>query len=247
MSVPELTRFRWLADTFAPTPGRGPVRLPGVRGGQDESLGDLEHAVACGDIPQARRAAAVLVQAGESEAVFGLLAREAGKSSEALDLLLESLDSSGVVRRFAAASLLDKAAVDDVSQDTLISVAESIGSYDGRSALTSWVHVIVRRRVVDHLRRQRETAPLPEDLGPGARMSSIIATRATVQEVLATLPEIYRRPVTLRDIDGMPYAEIADTLGLPAGTVRSQVTRGRALVAARLEDPTGQSPAAGER
>ncbi|MEE6288145.1 RNA polymerase sigma factor [Georgenia sp. MJ173] len=140
-----------------------------------------------------------------------------------------------MVRRFARAALLDEAAVDDVAQDALISVAASIGSFRGSSKITTWVHRIVRHRVVDHLRRQRATSPLPpDDLGPAERMSSMIATRATVRAALASLPELYRDPVTMRDLGGLTYDEIAQRLDRSIGTVKSQVSRGRALVAATL-------------
>lgn len=216
-------------------------RLLGVAGGQHlELTGQLEHALSEGSIAAARRAAAHLSQSGEGDAALSALARHAPQSAPALELLIETLDASGVVRRFAGDALLDKSAVDDVSQDSLISIAESIGSYNGGGKVTTWVHSIVRRRVVDHLRRQRETAPLPDDqAAPAARMSSMIATRTTVQEALAALPELYRAPVTLRDIDGRPYAEVAETLGRSLGTVKSQVSRGRAMVAARLRESDG--------
>ncbi|USQ78906.1 RNA polymerase sigma factor [Ornithinimicrobium faecis] len=211
-----------------------------MAGGHGRELtDDLEQALVAGDHATARRVAADLVGSSESDAALAVLARAATQSPQALELLLESLDASGVVRRFAGAGLLDKSAVDDVSQDSLISVAESIGSYGGRGKLTSWVHSIVRRRTVDYLRRQRDTVPLHEEVGPAARMSSMIATRATVQQVLAELPPTYRAPVTLRDLEGLPYAEIASKLNRPEGTVRAQVTRGRALVAARLRGGEG--------
>lgn len=155
----------------------------------------------------------------------------------ATELLIEHLDASGVVHRFAGAALLDTAAVDDVAQDALISVAQSIGSFAGQGKVTTWVHRIVRNRVVDHLRRQRATAELPpDDVGPAERMSSIIATRATIQEVLAGLPELYREPVVLRDVQGLPYADVAERLGRTVGTVKSQISRARALVAGRLQE-----------
>lgn len=201
--------------------------------------GDLEQALNQGNAAAARRSAAQLTEAGAGDEALALLAQYAPRSSLALELLIETLDASGVVHRFAGAALLDKTAVDDVSQDALISIAESIGSYNGRGKVTTWVHSIVRRRVVDHLRRQRESAPLPdEQAAPAARMSSMIATRTTVQEALASLPELYRVPVTLRDIEGRPYAEVAQKLGRSVGTVKSQVSRGRAMVAARLQDST---------
>src|SRR5699024_6839558 len=142
-------------------------------------------------------------------------ARSAGAGSTlATELLVEELDATGVVHRFVRGALVDEAAIDDVAQDALISVVASVGSYAGQSKFTTWVHRIVRNRVVDHLRRQRATSPLPaEDLGPAARMSSMIATRTTVREALAALPDLYREPVTLRDLDGLSYAEIAEQTG----------------------------------
>src|SRR5690606_14564655 len=128
--------------------------------------------------------------------VLDALARAAAAggtgSRLATELLVERLDASGVVRRFVRGALLDEAAVDDVTQDALISVADSIASFSGAAKVTTWVHRIVRNRVVDPLRRQRATSPLPaDDVGPAERMSSMIATRATVREVLAGLPDRY--------------------------------------------------------
>lgn len=198
--------------------------------------GALVQALAADDATGAR----TLLQAVEPSdpGTLDVLAESSASGSRlALELLLARLDASGIVRGFVGASLLDQAAVDDVSQDTLISVATSIGSFSGRSKVTTWVHQIARNRVVDHLRRQRATAPLPEDdIGPGARMSSWIATRETVQRAVASLPDLYREPVVLRDLTGLTYDEIADRLDRSLGTVKSQIARGRAMVAAALGD-----------
>lgn len=211
---------------------------------EQELTCDLSDALAAGDLRRARRAATQLADRGEAESALDLLAEHVGESPPVLEMLIELLDASGVVRRFASGALLDKTAVDDVSQDALISIASSMSSYDGRGKVTTWVHSIVRRRVVDHLRRQRETVALHEDMGPAERMSSMIATRATVQDALASLADLYRVPVTLRDIEGLPYSAIAEQLDRSVGTVKSQVSRGRAMVAARLQE-TG-SPAGTE-
>jgi RNA polymerase sigma-70 factor (ECF subfamily) len=174
----------------------------------------------------------------DADDVLDLLAtRAAAGSTLATELLVERLDESGVVRRFVRGALLDESAVDDVCQDVLISVATSIRSFAGAAKVTTWVHRIVRNRVVDHLRRQRATTELPDgDAAPGERMSSLIATRASVRDALSALPDLYREPVTLRDVEGLPYSEVAARLGRGLGTVKSQVSRGRALVAARLGD-----------
>lgn len=197
---------------------------------------DLSRALAAAD-PTAARRALRATPTEPDDGLLDVLARHAaGGSALAVELLVERLDEDGVVERFVRSLLLDESAVDDVCQDVLISVAGSIRSFAGDARVTTWVHQIVRRRVVDHLRRQRATEPLPDDrVAPGRRLSTLIATRETVRAALAELPELYREPVTRRDVEGLSYAEIAEQLDRPVGTIKAQVARGRALVAAGLE------------
>ncbi|GAA4397315.1 hypothetical protein GCM10023153_21080 [Ornithinibacter aureus] len=210
----------------------------GTVSGTAELLAEVASAVDAGDPTGARRAASE-VDAGIRDDLWHLLAtRAAAGSVVAAEVLLVELDESGMVRRFARGALLDESAIDDVCQDSLISIAASLESFRGDAKVSTWVHSIVRRRIVDHLRRQRATAPLPDsDTGPGERMSSLLATRATVRDALAALPEPYRTPVTLRDLEGLAYADVADRLDLPLGTVKGQISRGRALLAASLREP----------
>src|SRR5690625_805671 len=168
----------------------------------EEQLPDELHplfgALQRADFNAARQHVTELSHTPHLDGVLAMLVRYAPQHPQALELLLEALDQAGTVRRFAGASLLDQNAVDDVSQNAMISIADSIDSYNGRGKVTTWVHTIVQRRVVDHLRRQRATVPLDQhDISPVARMSSIIATRTTVHQALETLPELYRRPVVL--------------------------------------------------
>lgn len=205
-----------------------------------ERLSELAAAVEAGAVTQARSLLADAPAELTDDTLMLLATAAADGSRLATELLVETLDDSGVARRFVRSSLLDETAVDDVSQDVLISVAGSVGSFRGGSKVTTWVHTIVRNRVVDHLRRQRATAPLPDDdLSPAQRMSSMIATRATVQDALATLPDLYREPVTLRDLEGLSYAEVAERLDRNVGTVKAQISRGRALLAGVLRGGDG--------
>lgn len=209
-------------------------------GATARSIDELERYLREGRTDAARSTLDGLLDADAQDEALALLARLSRARPEALELLIEALDSSGLVHRFAGAALLDLSAVDDVTQDSLISIAQSISSYDGRSKVTTWVHAIVRRRVADHLRRQRQTVELEEGLRPAVRMSSLIADRVSVRQVLAGLPDRYRIPVELRDLQQLPYAEIASQLGRAEGTVKSQVSRGRAMIAGGLgPDPAG--------
>lgn len=200
-----------------------------------DRLSELAVAIEAGADTQARSALADVPADLTDEALMVLARHAADGSALATELLVQTLDETGVVRRFVHGALLEESAVEDVCQDVLISVASSVGSFRGGSKVTTWVHTIVRHRVVDHLRRQRATSPLPDDdLSPSARMSSMIATRATVQDALATLPDLYRAPVTLRDLEGLSYAEVAERLDRNVGTVKAQISRGRALLAGLL-------------
>lgn len=200
-----------------------------------DALRELASALGAGDPVQSRSVLRAVPPEHSDDALSVLAAQAADGDALATELLVEELDGSGVIRRFVRSALLDESAVDDVCQDVLISVAGSIRSFRGGSKVTTWVHSIVRRRVVDHLRRQRASAPLPEDdVGPAQRMSSMLATRATVRDALARLPELYRAPVTLRDLEGLSYAEVAQRLDRNVGTVKAQISRGRALVASAL-------------
>jgi RNA polymerase sigma factor (sigma-70 family) len=213
--------------------------------GDDGPSGDeLERHLRTGRLDAARRTADELLAADRQDEALALLAEHSAATPGALELFVEVLDATGTVRRFAGAALLDPGAVEDVAQDSLISIAQSVPRFDGRSKVTTWVHSIVRRRVADHLRRQRASVELEEADRPAARMSSMIADRISVQQVLADLPELYRVPVTLRDLDQLTYAEIAAQLGRAEGTVKSQVSRGRAMLAGHLG---AGDPAAGAR
>jgi RNA polymerase sigma-70 factor (ECF subfamily) len=214
--------------------------LSSVPGG---GVAGLARALDVGDGLAARRVVAGLTTAGVAtadgrDAVLGLLARRAAAGSLlAVELLAEVVDDLGLARGAVRRFLVDEAAVDDVAQDTLISMVTSIGSFRGEARFTTWLHRIARNRAVDHLRRQRSVEPLGEDdVGEAQRISSVIAARDAAQALVARLPGTYRRAVVLRDVERLPYAEVAERLGLNVNTVKSHVARGRAMLARALVD-----------
>jgi RNA polymerase sigma-70 factor, ECF subfamily len=127
-------------------------------------------------------------------------------------------------------------------------VAGSIGSFRQDARFTTWLHTIARNRAADHLRRRRPMEPLDtqnsgnggnsghgHEPTPAERMSSLVASDVVVQQILARLPEPYGEVVRLRDVEHRTYDEMVDVLGRPLNTVRSQVARGRALLAAAVD------------
>jgi RNA polymerase sigma-70 factor (ECF subfamily) len=129
----------------------------------------------------------------------------------------------------------------DATQDALISVVRSIARFDHRSAFTTWLHRVATNAALDELRRRkRRPEPLADSGGhaePRAGSSAQperVVDRIDLDAALARLPEEFRVAVVLRDVADLDYAEIADALSIPIGTVRSRIARGRAALARDL-------------
>jgi len=160
----------------------------------------------------------------------------AGGSEIALDYLLAAIDELGLARGAIRRLVLAPDAVDDITQDVLIVVAEKIGTFRGEARFTTWLYRVARFKAIDHLRRSRDTDGLDDaeqEPSDAMRMSSLIATRALIRTAVDALPEHYREAVVLRDIEGLPYEEVA-LRGVPLNTAKTRVARGRALVAAKI-------------
>ena len=204
-----------------------------------DGAGELTRALERAD---RRTAVALLTAAGDDrerrDPLLDVLALQAAAGSAlATELLVETVDRLQLAHRMIHGVLVDRHAVDDVAQDTLVAIATGIHRFRGEAAFTTWLHRLARNRAVDHLRRQRATSPLPnDDVGDAARVSSVIATQATIHDLIAQLPELYRQPLILRELDRLPYDEVAQRLGANVNTVRSHVARGRALMARLLGD-----------
>jgi len=198
-------------------------------------------AIDAGDGLAARRALAGVPSGAAREEALEALAERAGRGCGlSVELLVELVDDLGLHRRAVRRFLVDESAVDDVAQDTLVAVATSVGSFRGDAKFTTWLHQLARNRAVDHLRRQRATEPLADgDVGDAARISSVIASREAARALAARLPQAYRQAVWLRDVERLPYREAAQRLGRNVNTVKSQVARGRALLARMLDAEDG--------
>jgi RNA polymerase sigma-70 factor, ECF subfamily len=140
----------------------------------------------------------------------------------------------------------------DATQEALIAIVRGIRRFDGRAAFSTWAYRVATNACLDELRRRKRRAVpgLPDDAGFGevgvtsAVAIDLLPERLAIDDALAELPEEFRTPVVLRDLCDLDYAEIAEALGIPPGTVRSRIARGRAQLARRLGsgDPRQDSP-----
>jgi len=129
---------------------------------------------------------------------------------------------------------------DDAAQNALLSIARAIGSFEGTAAFATWCHRIAIRAALDELRR-RQRRPQPSELDDSRfATSATIATvdlRLDIDAALAQLPVDFRAVLVLRDLCGLDYDEIATTLEIPPGTVRSRIARARRDMVGLLGPP----------
>lgn len=160
-----------------------------------------------------------------------LAARAARGDADAFGLLIERYGASA--RRLARAALGDQDDGDDAAQDGFLAAWQNIGRYDAARPFGPWLLRIVvnRARDLGRRRRVRRTEELPPDRPGDAPTPERETDRALLREqlaaALARLPERQRMAITLFDGEGYPHAEIAELLGIPEGTVRSDVFHAR--------------------
>lgn len=174
-----------------------------------------------------------------ADEVLNRLAVEAADGSPyALELLLGLVTDYHLATPAIARHVRDSVLAEEVEQEVLIAVARSIHRYRGDSKFTTWLWSLARNTAVSELRRQRSTTAVDDDMGDWSqrRVSSLVAERDLVREAVFSLPPVFRETVLLRDVERLSYSEIAERQGLAINTVRSRLSRGRALLAAKLPD-----------
>ena len=130
----------------------------------------------------------------------------------------------------------------DLVQEALIRVKRGLERYEPGS-LEGWLARIVTNVFLDEVRRRRRrpTHALPDDperVLPPSPAADEVSTQLSddIQAALAALPEEFRVPVVLCDVADQSYEQIAASLGVPVGTVRSRLHRGRRLLRTMLSE-----------
>jgi RNA polymerase sigma-70 factor (ECF subfamily) len=128
----------------------------------------------------------------------------------------------------------------DLVQEALLRVRTGLERYQPGS-LEGWLARIVTNVFLDEMRRRkrRPTDALPDDPGrvlPPAPAADEVHTGLSdeIQQALAELPDEFRVPVVLCDVSDLSYEQIAESTGVPIGTVRSRIHRGRRMLRASL-------------
>lgn len=161
----------------------------------------------------------------------------AAGSPYALQLLLNLVSEHRLAYPGISRHVLTRSVQEDVAQEVLIAVARSIHRYRGDSKFTTWLYTIARNTAVAELRRSRPAVSFDDDSAgdqDSLRFSSRATDRQIIQAAIAELPAIFRDIVYLRDVQRLSYEDIANREGIALNTVRSRLSRGRALLATEL-------------
>ena len=129
----------------------------------------------------------------------------------------------------------------DATQDAFLTVVRKAKQFRGDAAFSTWLHRIAVNACYDILRKRRrqpmlrrvddEGDPLPDIAPPVADHADTTVGSIDVSRALQRIPDEYRIVLILADIQDLPYEEIARTLDVPIGTVKSRVHRGRVALA----------------
>lgn len=173
-----------------------------------------------------------------------LLTRIVSGDREAFDVVMRAHED----RVFAVCLrvLGDREKALDATQDTFLTVFRKAGQFEGRSALGTWIYRIAVNTCYDQMRRakRRPTEPLPEHLDPADPTAEdeidSAAVRHEIEVALTLIPAEFRAAVILSDLEGLSLPEVAEILGVPIGTVKSRVFRGRRLLAEHLGNRSHQ-------
>lgn len=129
----------------------------------------------------------------------------------------------------------------DALQETLLLVWRRMGTFEERSAVSTWLYRIATNAALDQLRRQRRDSVRMDELGSRASLSSpspegAVTSAVTLDWALGRLPPQFRAAIVLRELVGLTYEEISDVRGIPINTVKTQISRGRQALRDVLAD-----------
>lgn len=133
----------------------------------------------------------------------------------------------------------------DATQEVFLTCLRKLRGFRGTSAFTTWLHRVTVNACYDALRKRAREEPAEDlpDRAAGADLAERAVAAVDVHRALGRVPPEFRVVLVLHDIQGVPYEDIAESLGAPLGTVKSRLHRGRVALARALR---GEQPGPAE-
>jgi RNA polymerase sigma-70 factor (ECF subfamily) len=185
-----------------------------------------------------------------------LVARVQAGDKQAFDLLV--LKYQRKIMRLLSRMIRDSAEIEDVAQEAFIKAYRALPQFRGESAFYTWLYRIAINTARNWLAANKRAPSAPsafeneegetfnesDVLTDGSNPESEMASRQiaeTVNKAINDLPEELRNAIVMREIDGMSYEDIAESMNCPIGTVRSRIFRAREAIATRLRPLLGDT------
>ena len=185
-----------------------------------------------------------------------LVARVQRGDKQAFDLLV--LKYQRKIMRLLSRMIRDPGEIEDVAQESFIKAYRALPQFRGESAFYTWLYRIAintaRNWLAQNNRRPStpsaqenedgETFDATDNLTDSSNPESEMASRQiaeTVNKAMNDLPEDLRNAIVMREIDGMSYEDIAESMSCPIGTVRSRIFRAREAIAIKLRPLLGDT------
>jgi RNA polymerase sigma-70 factor (ECF subfamily) len=135
--------------------------------------------------------------------------------------------------RFTDRLLQDRSTAEEVTQEVFVKVISRAHQYDGRAEVSSWLFAIAANACRDRRRRDRRATivpleGLPEPVHKADGIETVLSDRErrdAVRRALSSLSEEQREALVLARYHGLPYAEIAEVLGISVGAVKTRIFR----------------------
>lgn len=193
---------------------------------------------------------------GDREVDQLLVERAQRGEKQAFELLVAKYQRK--LGRLLSRFIRDPAEVEDVAQEAFIKAYRALPSFRGDSAFYTWLYRIGINTAKNYLVAMGRRAPTTtiadneeaENFDDGGQLRELntpeaeLMTKqiaATVNQAMDALPDELRTAITLREIEGMSYEDIASVMDCPIGTVRSRIFRARETIAAQLRPLLGTS------
>jgi len=193
---------------------------------------------------------------GDREIDQALVERAQAGDKHAFELLVAKYQRK--LARLLSRFIRDSAEVEDVAQEAFIKAYRALPSFRGDSAFYTWLYRIGINTAKNYLVSQGRRAPTTtgfdaeeaesfedaDQLRDVNTPEAVMLTKEigqTVNAAMEALPEDLRTAITLREIEGLSYEEIAEVMNCPIGTVRSRIFRAREAIAERLRPLLGTS------